>query len=487
MKRERWDAYVFDGQVFVSEAGRASWMFVMMLIMNAYNRKNTQLYRTKYDEEVVPAVISDVENQVAKRYFVVESDDRFTRSFKKSKKTLLKTLLALEADMQQTHQDAITYLASDVTVMSNESLKECFLYFVEMAERFLTFPYVLRKFDRGIRGVFDEFYRWDPNVDQYLSVLAVSQQLSFLMQEERDILYLAQKQKQGEKVSDDEIQALYEKYYFGICGYYNETQRSIGYYEDKIATYAMQNPQDLLISLMDGHAYHLQERDKVVFSLPEEMLIYALAAGTVPYLKDLFKYNMNHILQTWEPILAEISKRFSIDLSVLKNALPDEIVWVFVGTHLDEAYIAQRAARCVVLSGYNDTQFIVGDEEVDAFRKKRLAADRNQGKWAATYKWRIACKGSATGTARVILWPQDFHKFKKWDILVAMNTSPDFVAIMSMASAIVAEEWGITAHVSVVSRELGIPCVVGISHITSSVKDGDLLEVDANTGIVTKK
>ena len=43
---------------------------------------------------------------------------------------------------------------------------------------------------------------------------------------------------------------------------------------------------------------------------------------------------------------------------------------------------------------------------------------------------------------------------------MAMNTSPDFVAIMSMASAIVAEDGGITAHVSVVSRELGIPCVV---------------------------
>lgn len=68
-----------------------------------------------------------------------------------------------------------------------------------------------------------------------------------------------------------------------------------------------------------------------------------------------------------------------------------------------------------------------------------------------------------------------------------MNTSPDFVAIMSMASAIVAEDGGITAHVSVVSRELGIPCVVGISNITSMVKDGELLEVDANKGTVTRK
>lgn len=135
-------------------------------------------------------------------------------------------------------------------------------------------------------------------MDQHLSVLAVSQQLSFLMQEERDILYLAQKQKQGEHITQQEMQALYDKYYFAVCGYYNEMPRTLQYYQDKITAYAAECPQDLLISMMDTHAYHLHERDTLLFSLPEEMLMYALAAGVVPYLKDLFKYDMNHILQT---------------------------------------------------------------------------------------------------------------------------------------------------------------------------------------------
>lgn len=126
-------------------------MLIMAFIMNAYNRKNTELYRKKYDEEVVPAVVSDVENQVAKRYFVVESEDRFTTSFKKTKSTLLPTLVALEHDMQQTYQEAMTYLVQDVTHMNDVALKAYFVYFSQMAERFLTFPYVLRKFDRGIR------------------------------------------------------------------------------------------------------------------------------------------------------------------------------------------------------------------------------------------------------------------------------------------------------------------------------------------------
>jgi hypothetical protein len=66
-----------------------------------------------------------------------------------------------------------------------------------------------------------------------------------------------------------------------------------------------------------------------------------------------------------------------------------------------------------------------------------------------------------------------------------MNTSPDFVPIIKKAGAIVAEEGGITGHVSVVSREFGIPAVVGIDHITKIIKDGDLVEVDAERGVVT--
>ena len=66
------------------------------------------------------------------------------------------------------------------------------------------------------------------------------------------------------------------------------------------------------------------------------------------------------------------------------------------------------------------------------------------------------------------------------------NTGPEFVPIMRRAAAIVAEEGGLTAHVSVVSREFGIPCVVGLSGITKKLKDGELLYVDATNGSIKR-
>ena len=53
---------------------------------------------------------------------------------------------------------------------------------------------------------------------------------------------------------------------------------------------------------------------------------------------------------------------------------------------------------------------------------------------------------------------------------------------MKKAAAIVTEEGGITSHAAIISRELKVPCIVGVSHITSILRDGDFVEVDANRG-----
>ena len=98
----------------------------------------------------------------------------------------------------------------------------------------------------------------------------------------------------------------------------------------------------------------------------------------------------------------------------------------------------------------------------------------------------IASKGMADGIARIIMGQKDFWKFEKGDILISEATRPEFVPIMKKAAAVVTEEGGITSHAAIISRELKIPCIVGVSHITSILKDCDLVEVDANNGIIKK-
>ncbi|MEK7075489.1 MAG: PEP-utilizing enzyme, partial [Patescibacteria group bacterium] len=95
-----------------------------------------------------------------------------------------------------------------------------------------------------------------------------------------------------------------------------------------------------------------------------------------------------------------------------------------------------------------------------------------------------ASKGFVKGVVRVIYHRDEFKKFKTGDILVTAMTHPEFLPIMKKAKAIITDEGGITCHASIVSRELCIPCIIGTSDATRLLKDGDLVEVDANKRVV---
>ena len=72
------------------------------------------------------------------------------------------------------------------------------------------------------------------------------------------------------------------------------------------------------------------------------------------------------------------------------------------------------------------------------------------------------------------------NKVKKGDILVAVMTRPDYLPAMKRAAAIVTDEGGVTCHAAILSRELGIPCIIGTKIATKVLKDGQLVEVNAN-------
>jgi len=89
------------------------------------------------------------------------------------------------------------------------------------------------------------------------------------------------------------------------------------------------------------------------------------------------------------------------------------------------------------------------------------------------------------GKAKVVFSPVDANKLmQKGDILVTPMTNPDFVPFMKMASAIVTDKGGVTCHAAIVSRELGIPCVVGTETATKTMETGKEYTVDARSGVV---
>jgi pyruvate,water dikinase len=92
--------------------------------------------------------------------------------------------------------------------------------------------------------------------------------------------------------------------------------------------------------------------------------------------------------------------------------------------------------------------------------------------------------GAAAGPVRIVLSASQIDQVKKGDVLVAEMTTPDFVPAMKRAAAIVTDRGGRTCHAAIVSRELGIPCVVGVGEATTRLRNDQLVTVDGSRGKV---
>ena len=92
--------------------------------------------------------------------------------------------------------------------------------------------------------------------------------------------------------------------------------------------------------------------------------------------------------------------------------------------------------------------------------------------------------GQGIGRVRIMLNIKDMSGFKEGDVLVTEMTTPDWVPAMRIASAVITNLGGKTCHAAIVSRELGVPCIVGTENGTKVLKDGDLVTVDGQRGLV---
>ena len=98
-----------------------------------------------------------------------------------------------------------------------------------------------------------------------------------------------------------------------------------------------------------------------------------------------------------------------------------------------------------------------------------------------------ACKGKVSGIVRIVVNVTDIGEFKPGEIFVGNFfhwDEEEYVPLLSTAKAIVGDEGGITSHVAIASRKYNIPCVVGTEVATRVLNNGDLIEVDADNGII---
>jgi pyruvate,water dikinase len=163
-----------------------------------------------------------------------------------------------------------------------------------------------------------------------------------------------------------------------------------------------------------------------------------------------------------------------------KQVIEDELVQDLAkyGKQLEDHY---RKPQDVEWAVEKNKLYIVQTRAVTTL-KKTAANEEIPGE--AVVKGQTASAGVASGPVRVIRSAEELDKIVEGDILVTPMTNPDMVVAMRKAVAIVTDEGGLTSHAAIVSREMGIPCIVGTENATKILTDGNVVTVDATHGKV---
>ncbi|GEM_PF-6662767 len=160
---------------------------------------------------------------------------------------------------------------------------------------------------------------------------------------------------------------------------------------------------------------------------------------------------------------------------------PKEFLQALRGQCFPRAMIEERARAYGMYLDEGAPHVIVG-EDLQKLLETFFASSETH---VSVLKGMTACQGKATGRAKIVRFPDEMQKMNDGDILVAPETTPDLMPAIHKAAAIVTDMGGITSHAAIVSREFGIPCIVGTQNATRMIHDGDTIEVNADAGTVS--
>ena len=185
-----------------------------------------------------------------------------------------------------------------------------------------------------------------------------------------------------------------------------------------------------------------------------------------------------------QPIFIEIARRLGIKLNdILYLVLPEIVELLKNNKKADKKLIQKRKKYRAVLLLNNEILIREGSA-AQKIEKKYIAKEIAVKNNIKQIKGIVAYSGKCIGKAIIIRSIKDINKFKKGDVLITHDGSAELTIFLKNAGAIVTNEGGMICHAAIVAREMNKPCIVGTKIATKVFKDGDLVEVDADKGIV---
>ncbi|HUC38964.1 MAG TPA: PEP/pyruvate-binding domain-containing protein [Candidatus Acidoferrum sp.] len=227
------------------------------------------------------------------------------------------------------------------------------------------------------------------------------------------------------------------------------------------------------------------EAKKVIAELKPSASTLSLINGLqeVAYIRTQTNVIFNKSTYLMIPFYTEIARRLNISYAELKLLFPDDIIDLLKTGKPAKELIKERAPLTVYVV-YGNKRYLFTGADAQTIQKALSMKLNFKKEDAYELKGTPVNLGVAKGNVKVLMNSKQASKILNGEILVAKTTTVSLVPAMRKAAAILTETGGITSHAAIVSRELGVPCIVGVENATTILKDGDFIEVNADNGTI---
>lgn len=230
------------------------------------------------------------------------------------------------------------------------------------------------------------------------------------------------------------------------------------------------------------HDYSAEKKEIIGrLSLNEDTVFVIKAMELVNHWHDERKKNVLCSIMRADAILNQVAAFVDLDPEILKFCLPAELEMNNLTNPTFIRKLRERSAGLALYATPKENLILTGDNYQSLADSLQKPHDDSR-----EIKGTIACRGFARGRVVQCQSVAEMELVKDGDILVTSMTRPEFMPAMQRADAIITDEGGLTCHAAIISRELNIPCIIGTKNGTQILKTGDLVEVDANSGIIRK-
>ena len=323
---------------------------------------------------------------------------------------------------------------------------------------------------------------------EQISVLTAPTKESYTIEEENELYRQALIYRRTKKISSLWLAKHVKKYFWLNNSYANTYYLKDSFFLNRIKQIAKKYDSAEIKRFLKRNGERLRATKKKILSLEKELEFDQQEKKIISRIDWLADYQdkrkaFSVLLNYYTDLMIkEVSRRSKINYDLIKFALPMEYPEI-LHDRFDLSRLKARQEHFAII-------FTLKGDTLKEGQAARILKEKILGKGVDTrineFEGQRAMGGKIIGKARVILNNHQMKEMKRGEILVTTMTSPDFVPAMKKAIAIVTDEGGITCHAAIISREMGLPCVIGTKIATRVLKTGDKIQVNANHGLIKK-